>query len=158
MSASQTVSIYKGLAKVEQGFRTLKTIDLHIRPVYHHLADRVRSHVFLCMLAYYVEWHMKKLLAPILFEDEEKEEVSEKRVSIVAKAVRSEKAKSKDASKTTSDGFPVHSFQTLLSDLATLTRNTIQPKQDESLTFQQVTQATILQKKALDLLGVSSYL
>lgn len=156
--ASKTVEIYKGLSKVERAFRCLKTVDLNIRPVYHRLADRVRSHVFLCMLAYYVEWHMKNLLSPILFEDEEKEEAQKIRSSVVAKAVRSNSAKRKDAAKITTDGFPVHSFQSLLSDLSTLTRNTIQPKQNNSLIFEQVAKPTSLQKKALDLLQVASFL
>lgn len=158
MEAPETVAIYKRLSKVERAFRCMKTIDLHIRPVYHHLADRVKSHVFLCMLAYYVEWHMKNQLGPILLEDEEKEETRKAQVSVVAKAVRSEKAKRKDSARITSEGLPIHSFRTLLSDLSTLTRNTIQPKQDGSLTFEQVAQPTPLQKKALDLLYVSSYL
>lgn len=158
MNAKDAVTTYKGLSKVERAFRCMKNSDLHIRPVYHHLANRVKSHVFLCMLAYYVEWHMRRLLAPLLFEDEEKEEAQQARVSVVAKAVRSEKAKRKDAVKTTLDGFPVHSFQTLLSDLSTLTRNTIKPKQDSLLTFEQVALPTLLQKRALDLLHVSSYL
>lgn len=158
MEASGAVAIYKGLSKVERAFRCLKTIDLHVRPVYHHLADRVKSHVFICMLAYYVEWHMRNQLAPLLFVDEEKEETRKTQLSVVAKAVRSEKAKRKDAARITSDGLPVHSFRTLLSDISTLTRNTIQPKQNGSLTFEQVTRPTALQKKAFDLLQVSSYL
>jgi len=158
-SSSEVVTIYKGLAVVERAFRCMKTTDLQIRPVYHHLSGRVKAHVFLCMLAYYVEWHMRQLLAPLLFEDEDKEEAQKARISVVAKAVRSDKAKRKDAKKVTDDGFPVQSYQSLLLDLGTLTRNTVAPKlDDESLTFEQNTEPTVLQKKALDLLQVSVYL
>jgi len=158
-SSSEVVTIYKGLAVVERAFRCMKTTDLQIRPVCHHLSGRVKAHVFLCMLAYYVEWHMRQLLAPLLFEDEDKEEAQKARISVVAKAVRSDKAKRKDAKKVTDDGFPVQSYQSLLLDLGTLTRNTVAPKlDDESLTFEQNTEPTVLQKKALDLLQVSVYL
>ncbi len=158
MDASSAVATYKMLSNVERAFRTMKTIDLHIRPVHHHLEDRVRAHVFLCMLAYYVEWHMKKLLAPMLFEDEQKEETANQRSSMVAKAVRSDKAKKKDRTKKTEDGLSVHSFRTLLADLSTITRNTVRAGKDGSLVFDRITHPTPLQQKALDLLQVSSYL
>jgi transposase len=149
----KAVTIYKSLANVEKAFRCMKTTDLDIRPVFHHLPERVKAHVFLCMLAYYVEYHMRESLAPILFIDEEKEDQS-KRGSVVAQAIRSNGAKEKDKRKMTPDGYPVQSFRKLLSDLATLTRNTIAPKENETLTFKKLTNPTLLQKKALDLLKV----
>lgn len=128
-SASEVVNLYKSLAHIERAFRCMKTSDVKIRPVYYRLADRVKAHVFLCMLAYYVEWCVHQVLSPLLFEDEEKDDVQQKRTSVVAKAIRSDKAKQKDKTKMTDDWFPVQSFQTLLADLATLTRNTIQPRE-----------------------------
>jgi len=147
------VVMYKCLSKVEWSFRCMKTIDLHIRPVFHRLSKRVKAHVFLCMLAYYVEFHMRERLAPLLYEDEEKEEQRE-RASVVQAAVRSASAKEKDAGKRTPDGFPVQSFQNLLTSLGSLTKNTIAPKEYPQITFTQLTKPTPLQKKALDLLGI----
>jgi transposase len=121
LSSEQAVGNYKRLSSVERAFRSLKSVDLKIRPIYHRLADRVRAHVFLCMLSYYVEWHMRRALAPILFEDDDPQAAAAARKSIVGPAERSSKAKSKDFLKRTEDGTPVHSFQTLLKDLATLT-------------------------------------
>src|SRR5471032_1767168 len=117
LSAEAAVTAYKGLAVVERAFRSLKTVDLQVRPVFHWNAQRVRAHVFLCMLAYYVEWHMREKLKPMLFDDEYVEQARSERPSPVAKAQRSEQAKAKDASKHTEDGLPVHSFRTLLDDL-----------------------------------------
>jgi transposase len=152
---SQTaVGMYKTLSKVEWSFRCMKTIDLKIRPVFHYLPERVKAHVFLCMLAYYVEYHMRESLSPLLFTDEEKEEQRE-RASIVQSAVRSSSAKKKDAGKRTPDGFPVQSFQSLLTSLMSLTRNTIAPKDNPQIIFTQVTKPTPLQKKALDLLDIA---
>jgi transposase len=94
-------------------------VDLKIRPIYHHLADRVRAHVFLCMLSYYVEWHMRRALAPMLFGDDHPQAAEVARTSIVTPTERSPRAKNKDLFKRTEDGMPVHSFQTLLKDLAT---------------------------------------
>ena len=111
------MAAYKSLAHVERAFRSMKTVDLHVRPVFHYSAQRVRAHVFLCMLAYYVEWHMRERLKPMLFDDEYLDEASASRASPVAKAVRSEHAKAKDASKLADDGLPLHSFRTLLQDL-----------------------------------------
>jgi transposase len=155
VTAGEAVLIYKGLSVVERAFRCMKTTDLHIRPVNHRLPDRVKSHVFLCMLAYYIEWHMRRKLAPILFEDEDKEEVQLERESVVAKAPRSHSAQYKAAKKETQEGLPVHSFQSLLADLATVTRNTIAPLEHEDVTFMQVTERTALQQKAFDLLGMT---
>src|SRR5215469_7863195 len=110
---------------IERAFRCIKTVDLHVRPVYHWLADRVRAHVFLCMLAYYLEWHMRQRLAPMLFDDTDKEAAEALRDSVVAQAQRSPAAVTKQTTGQTEDGLPVHSFRSLLADLATLVRNTV---------------------------------
>jgi len=107
---------YKSLSLVERAFRCLKTVDLQIRLVYHWLADRVRAHVFLCMLAYYLEWHMRQRLAPMLYDDTEKDAAEALRASVVAKAERSASAITKQTTGRTEDGLPVHSFRTLLAD------------------------------------------
>src|SRR6202035_1830033 len=120
-----TVRSYKSLSLVERAFRCIKTVDLQIRPIYHWLADRVRAHVFVCMLAYYLEWHMRQRLAPMLYDDTDKDAGEAQRSSIVAKAERSPAAVTKQTTGRTEDGLPVHSFRTLLDDLATLTRNTL---------------------------------
>ena len=108
---SAAVAAYKSLAHVERAFRSMKTVDLHVRPVFHYSEQRVRAHVFLCMLAYYVEWHMRERLKPMLFDDEYLDEASASRASPVAKAVRSEHAKAKDASKHADDGLPSAQLQ-----------------------------------------------
>src|SRR6202045_1488816 len=123
--AASTVKTYKQLAKVERAFRSIKTVDIEVRPIHHRRPHRVRAHVFLCMLAYYVEWHMRQALAPILFDDHDKAEADSARTSIVAKARRSKAAARKALTKRTDDGLPVHSFRSLLGDLATVTRNTM---------------------------------
>jgi Transposase DDE domain len=125
LDSAAVVSTYKSLAQVERAFRSLKTVVLDVRPIHHRLAGRVRAHVFLCMLAYYVVWHMRKALAPLLFDDHDKENARKGRSSPVAPAKVSAAAKAKAASRKTADGFPVHSFRTLLQDLGTLTRNTV---------------------------------
>jgi len=125
LDTAAVVSAYKSLAQVERAFRSVKTVDLEVRPVHHRLAQRVRAHVFLCMLAYYLIWHMRKALAPLLFDDHDKEDAKKGRSSPVAPAKVSAAAKAKAASRKTADGRPVHSFRTLLQDLATLTRNTV---------------------------------
>jgi len=158
LSPEDAVLSYKRLAHVEQAFRSLKTVDIKLRPIHHHLADRVRAHVFICMLAYYVEWHMRRALAPILFEDDDKPSAARRRRSAVAKALRSEKADRKAQTKLTADGSPVHSFQTLLEDLATVAKNTLQPKDGSAKPFEMITNPTHLQQRALDLLGVSTRL
>ena len=117
--------------------------------LHHHAADRVRAHVFLCLLAYYVEWHMRKALAPILFDDEDREAARAQRDSIVAPAQRSPKAQRKAKRKRTDDGLPVHSFQTLLADLATITKNQMQMGEQS---FEMITTPTELQQRAFDLL------
>jgi len=150
-----TVRSYKSLSLVERAFRCIKTVDLQIRPVYHWLADRVRAHVFVCMLAYYLEWHMRQRLAPMLYVDTDKDAAEAQRSSVVAKAEHSPGAVIKQTTGRTEDGLPVHSFRTLLNDLATLTRNTlvtaIAPEQPFTLTAR----PTPIQQKARDLLGLS---
>ncbi|MGO9612830.1 MAG: IS1634 family transposase [Dissulfurispiraceae bacterium] len=154
MDAEASVGAYKRLAVVERAFRSYKTVDLKVRPIYHHLADRVRAHVLLCMLAYYVEWHMRQSLAPVLFDDDAKEETPQLRDSIVAPAKRSPKALRKARRKRTDEDLPVHSFQTLLKDLATITKNTIVPKIKGAQSFSMVTRPTAFQEKVLELLGI----
>jgi len=155
LDAERTVRAYKGLAVAERAFRSLKTVDLKVRPIHHWLADRVRAHVLLCMLAYYVEWHMRRPLAPILFDDDDKAAGEARRASVVAKAKRSERAEAKAATKQTADGQPVHSFRTLLADLATLAKNHVRFQGSDAATMTVYTQPTPLQKHALELLGVT---
>jgi transposase len=155
LSGEQVVASYKSLSGVERAFRSLKTVDLHVRPIHHRLPDRVRAHVLLCMLAYYVEWNMRQLLAPLLFDDHDKAEAKSARASIVAPAQRSAAALRKAATQKTHDGFVVHSFQTLLSDLATIVKNRIQPKDKKIPAFDMLTTPTALQQRAIDLLGVT---
>ncbi|NEO10310.1 IS1634 family transposase [Moorena sp. SIO3I8] len=158
LDAPATVKTYKSLSQVEQAFRAYKTMDLKVRPIYHHLENRVRAHVFLCMLSYYVEWHRSQALAPILFADEESEQVKLTTTEVVAPSQRSKKALSKARKKKTQDQFPVHSFNTLMADLGTITLNTINTKlEGKDITFEKITQATLLQQKALDLLGISVF-
>ena len=123
LATDNVVGAYKGLARVERAFRSLKTVDLHIRPIHHWLAPRVRAHVFLCMLACHVEWHMRERLKPMLFDDDDPTAAARERASIVAPAQPSPAALRKRASKLDADGLPVHSFQSLLRDLATCTLN-----------------------------------
>jgi len=153
LEPAQLVGAYKGLAKVERAFRRLKTVDLHVRPIYHHLPDRVRAHVLLCMLAYYVEWHMRQALAPILFDDDDPAAGEALRESPVAPAKRSPRAKRKAARKRTQENQPVHSFQTLLADLATIAKNRIQANLPGAEPFEKITRPTPLQQRALSLLG-----
>ncbi len=123
LDAAATVLAYKSLAQVERAFRSLKSIDLDIRPVHHRLAGRVRAHVFLCMLAYYVAWHMRRKLTPLVFADHDREAPAAVRTSPVAAAEVSPAARAKAHRRQTEDGALLHSFRTLLVDLATLTRN-----------------------------------
>src|SRR6478736_5893041 len=144
---------YKNLADVERFFRTLNT-ELDIRPIRHRLADRVRAHVFLRMLSYYISWHMKAALAPILFVDNDKPAAATKRANPVAAAQRSDQALTKAARKRTTEDTPVHSFTSLLADLATLCANQIQPT-DDMPAFTMTTTPTPLQRRAFELLDVS---
>ena len=155
LSNEQAVRSYKSLSGVERAFRSLKTVDLHVRPIHHRDSDRVRAHIFLCMLAYYVEWNMRKDLAPILFDDDDKAAAEKLRASVVAPAQRSEAAHRKARNKRTPDNLPIHSFQTLLTDLATIAANRVQPKNGDTPAFDVITTPTPLQERALDLLKVS---
>ena len=149
-----TVRSYKSLAMVERAFRCLKTVDLNVRPIYHWLADRVRAHVFLCMLAYYLEWHMRQLLAPMLFDDTDKAAAEASRASVVAQARRSPAAIRKQTTGVTPDGLPVHSYRSLLADLATLARNTVITAITPNHPIIVLTRPTPLQRKAFELLDV----
>ena len=153
-SAADTVRRYKSLAQVERVFRTLKGIDLRVRPIFHRTPDHVRAHIFLCLLAYYVEWHMRRALAPLLFADEQ---LPEDRLSHdpVAPAEPSVAAKKKKRLRQTADGLPVHSFSTLLAELGTRCRNTCRTNADGSgASFPLLTKLTPLQAKAYQLLGL----
>lgn len=154
LDSESTVRAYKDLSKVERAFRCLKTVDLKVRPIFHRLENRVRAHVLLCMLAYYVEWHMREKLAPVLFEDEDKDLAESTRESIVAPAKRSPSARSKDLTKRNEARLPVHSFRSLLADLGTLAKNRVRIAGKES-SFYMLTRPTELQARALELLGVS---
>jgi len=155
--AAATVRAYKSLSGVEHAFRSLKTVDLELRPVFHWTAPRVRAHVLLCMLAYYLQWHMRRSLAPMLFDEPDPTAREAQRTSPVAKAEPSPAAQRKAARKRTdpADGepLPVHSFHTLLGDLATLTRNVVRLGRDHLTTI--LTTPTRTQHHALDLLGVT---
>lgn len=155
LDAEEVVGVYKGLSNVEQAFRSLKTIDLNIRPIRHRLENRVRAHVFLCMLAYYVTWHMRQTLAPMLFQDDDKDDARTLRESVVDPAIRSLGAKAKDRTKRTPDGFPVESFPDLLKHLATLAKNRIHMTGKTSGDFYKLTEQTPLQRRAFELLKTS---
>ena len=153
-SAADTVRRYKSLAQVERAFRTLKGIDLLVRPIFLRTADHVRAHIFLCLLAYYIEWHMRRSLAPLLFADEQ---LPGDRLSRdpVAPAEPSAAAKKKKQARQTDDGIPLHSFSTLLAALGTRCRNTCRATSDRSgSTFQLLTAPTPLQTRAVQLLGL----
>ncbi len=153
-SAPDAVRRYKSLAQVERAFRSLKGMDLRIRPIHHRTEDHVRAHILLCMLAFYVEWHMRRDLAPLLFQDEELSRDRTRR-DPVAPAECSASAQRKKLERVTADGFPVHSFETLLRELATHCRNTCRiPSDPSATTFQQLTEPTALQARALRLLGL----
>ena len=155
--AANAVLTYKSLASVERAFRSMKTVDLQLRPVFHWTAPRVRAHVLLCMLAYYLEWHMRQKLAPMLFDDHDRAAAEVQRSSPVAKAIPSHAARRKAVSKRTDPAhgelLPVHSFQTLLADLATLTRNVVRLADQRGRVL--LAAPTKVQRRAFDLLGVS---
>jgi hypothetical protein len=155
MDATTTVRTYKSLSKVERAFRCMKTVDLKIRPIFHWLEDRVRAHVFLCMLAYYVEWHMREALRPMLFEEDDPTAAEEQRNSPVAPVRPSPSAAAKARTKRTAAGDTVHSFATLIADLGTIVRNTMKLKQTED-TFLLVTSPTPLQRKIFERLEVAA--
>jgi len=154
ISAEDTVRNYKRLEQVESAFRCMKGIDLLVRPIHHRTEDHVRAHIFLCMLAYYVEYHMRKSLAPLLFEDEELDERRKTR-DPVKPAEPSASVKRKKMIRRTPDGLEIHSFQTLLAELATRCRNRCRVKSDQDgPAFYTLTEPTRLQKRALQLLGL----
>ncbi|MHB8544463.1 MAG: IS1634 family transposase [Leptospirales bacterium] len=155
MTAEETVGAYKSLAQVERAFRSLKTVDLEIRPIYHRLSDRVKGHVFLCMLAYYVEWQMKRRLAPLLYAEEDREGATANRESIVAPSVPSDKTRKKAHTHRTEDGLPVQSFRSMLRNLGTLCRNVMRTGGEKGSEFSMLTQPSPLQQKAFSLLGLS---
>ena len=154
LAADNVVGAYKSLARVERAFRSLKTVDLHLRPIHHWLAPRVRAHVFLCMLACHVEWHMRERLKPLLFDDDDLTAAARERASIVAPAQPSPAALRKRASKLTANGGPVHSFQTLLRDLATCTLNEMTTTLNAAYSFTLVATPTPIQAQAFRLLAV----
>ena len=154
LDSGQVVSSYKALAQVERAFRAFNT-DLGIRPIRHRTEDRVRAHVFLRMLSYYLTWHMQARLAPMLFTDDDKPAASAARTSPVAPAARSPRALAKAATKQTPGDLPVHSFATLPADLGTICLNTIAPADPALPGFRLVTTPTTLQRQAFELLGVS---
>ncbi len=153
LGAEELVRSYKLLAGVERAFKTMKSIDLQVRPVHHWLADRVRAHIFLCMLAYYVRWHLERAWAPLLFRDEDKPMADD----VVAPARRSPAALTKAHSQRLADGNQVHSFRSLLTELATLTKNTVRMP-NSSATFEKLADPTPLQNRALQLLGLTASL
>ena len=153
LASHDVVLRYKGLEDVERFFRTLNS-ELDVRPIRHRLADRVRAHMFLRMLSYYISWHMKQALAPILFRDNDKPAAAAKHTDPVAAAQRSDQALKKAARKRTDDGVPVHSFTSLLADLATICANHIQPAHDMPA-FTMITTPTPLQRQAFELLDLS---
>jgi transposase len=152
MDSAEAVRSYKALAEVERAFRSMKTIDLHVRPIHHRLETRVRAHIFLCMLAYYVEWHMREAWRPLLFADEDRARKTHR--DPVAAARRSEAALNKAATHTLQDGSPAYCFRTLLDELSTIARNTCQPSAGSAqLTFQMTTLPNPTQQRALELLN-----
>jgi transposase len=155
LAADRVVGAYKSLARVERAFRSLKTVDLHIRPIHHWLAPRVRAHVFLCMLACHVEWHMRERLKPMLFDDDDPTAAARERTSIVAPAQPSPAALRKRASKVTASGGPVHSFHSLLRDLATCTLNEMTTTLNDAYSFALVATPTPIQAQAFSLLAVA---
>jgi transposase len=152
---AETVRSHKSLSLVERAFRCIKTVDLQVRPIYHWLEGRVRAHVFLCMLAYYLEWHLRQRLAPLLFDDTDKAAAEAARSSAVAPAQRSEAAISKQTKGVTAEGLPAHSFRSLLADLGTLARNTIVTAITPALPLIVLTRPTAVQRRAFELLGVA---
>ena len=155
LSSEQVVSAYKSLSQVERAFRSIKTVDLQLRLIYHHNDDRIRAHVFLCMLAYYVEWHMRERLGELLFDDTDREAAQASRPSVVSPALRSESARRKDSTRVTHTGHPVQSFQDLLQDLSTLCRTRFRLESCEA-EYQQLTESSATQRRALELLDITA--
>lgn len=151
LASQDAVRAYKALAGVERAFRTFKSDDLKVRPIFHRHPERVRAHIFLCMLAYYVEWHLRQALAPLLFQDDDSSGAEQRRSSVVRPAQRSMKAERKARTQQTQEGWPVHSFATLLRDLATCCKNRVRIGET---TFDRITTPTPLQQRAFDLAGI----
>ena len=155
LSAEDTVRTYKSLGQVEQAFRCIKSIDIQVRPIYHHTENHVRAHIFLCMLAYYVQWHLRKALSPVLFQDDELDEDRWTR-NPVTKAESSESVRAKKRTKVTPDGWPVHSFGSLMRDLATRCKNVCRTGEGKTtIRFEQLTETTPFQKHVFGLLGIN---
>ena len=154
MAAAETVQAYKDLARVERAFRCLKTVDLEIRPVRHWMADRVRAHVFLCMLAYHVEWHLRHTLAPLLFQDTEIAAARAERRSPVRKTEPSRSAKTKKATRRNDDGQPVMAFADLMDHLGTLARNTLSAPLQDNCSIVLYSTPTRLQEATFERLGI----
>jgi len=152
MDAPSCVRSYKALSNVERAFRSLKTVDLKVRPIHHRLADRVRAHILLCMLAYYVEWHMREAWAPLMFADTD--QAAKATRDPVAPAKRSVSAQRKAASKLLDDEQPAHSFATLMAEMSTLVRNTCRAPNAgaDAPTFELLTTASAHQQRALALI------
>ena len=154
LDADETVQAYKDLARVERAFRCLKTVDLDIRPIRHWTAERVRAHVFLCMLAYHVEWHLRRALAPLLFHDTDIAAARAERSSPVAKTEPSQTAKTKKAVKRNPAGQPVMDFADLIAHLGTLARNTVTTSLHKGHRFILHTRPTAIQETAFQLLEI----
>jgi len=155
MGDAETVAAYKSLSRVERAFRSIKTVDLEIRPIFHWASPRVKAHVFLCMLAYHVEHYMRAKLAPLLYDDTDRETAASMRNSAVAKAQRSPSAIAKETTGHTKDRLPVQSFQSLLADLATYCRVRATTPLNENYVFTLTSRPTPTQKRAFELLGIS---
>jgi len=154
LSAEDTVRTYKSLGQVEQAFRCIKSIDLQVRPIRHRSEAHVRAHIFLCMLAYYVQWHMRKALSSVLFQDDELAQARWTR-DAVAKAKPSQSARAKKRTKITPDGWPVHSFSSLLMDLATRCKNICRTGDGKNtIRFEQLTEPSPFQEHVFDLLDI----
>jgi hypothetical protein len=153
LDTAATVLAYKALAGVERAFRSIKSVDLEIRPIHHRLADRVRAHVFLCMLAYYLVWHMRRVWAELLFDDHDRPAAAAARSPPVAAAKVSPAAQAKAACKRTTEGYPVHSFHSLLHDLASLTRNLVRFGDAPAVVI--LARPTALQQHVFDRLAIS---
>jgi transposase len=155
LDAAETVRAYKDLSRIERAFRSLKTVDLEIRPIRHWMAQRVRAHVFLCMLAYHVEWFLREALAPLLFHDTDLDAARAERTSPVAKTKPSEAAKAKKETKRSTDGHPIMSFGDLVAHLGTLTRNTMRVPLRSKHRFTLYSTPTPLQEAAFKLLDLN---
>ena len=157
VEVGKVVGHYKNLASVERAFRSLKSIDLRVRPIHHRLADRVRSHIFLCTLAYYIEYHLRQLLAPLMFTDEDKTP-AESRDSIVSPAPRSESAKGKDANRRNAADVPLASFRDILESLSTITRSAVIIADHPNGRFTTTSRPTAYQQEIIRHLGLTRHL